>query len=54
MGMDCAPLLADLFLYTYDDILSLNNSRFGDYLHLIYPNELEEKATPDTQVCFLL
>ena len=28
--------------------LSLNNSRFGDYLHLIYPNELEVKDTTDT------
>ena len=23
-----------------NDVLSLNNSRFGDYLHRIYPNEL--------------
>ena len=23
-----------------DDVLSLNNSRFGDFLHRIYPNEL--------------
>ena len=29
--------------------LSLNNSRLGDYLHLIYPNELEVKDTTDTQ-----
>jgi hypothetical protein len=28
-----------------DDVLSLNNSRFGDYLHLIYPSELEVKDT---------
>lgn len=26
-----------------DYIFSLNNSRFGDYLHLIYPNVLEIK-----------
>ena len=32
-----------------DDVLSLNNSRFGDYLHRIYPNELEVKDTTDTQ-----
>jgi len=25
--------------------MSLNNSRFGDYLHHIYPNELEVKDT---------
>ena len=24
-----------------------NNSRFGDYLSLIYPNEIEAKNTPD-------
>jgi hypothetical protein len=27
----------------------MNNSRFGDYLYLIYPNELEVKDTTDTQ-----
>jgi hypothetical protein len=32
-----------------DDVLSLNNSRFGNYLHLIYPNKLEVKDTADTQ-----
>ena len=31
-----------------DDDLSLNNSRFGDYLHLIYQNKLEVKDTTDT------
>jgi hypothetical protein len=31
------------------DVLSLNNSRFGDYLHRIYLNELEVKDTNDTQ-----
>ena len=76
MGTNCAPLLADLFLYSYeadfiqgllkkkekklarsfnysfryiDDVLSLNNSRFIDYVHLIYPNELEIKDTTDTE-----
>ena len=75
MGTNCAPLLADLFLYSYeadfldgllkkkektlartfnfsfryiDDVLSLNNPRFGDFLHLIYPIELEIKDTTDT------
>ena len=75
MGTNCAPLLADLFLYSYeakflqgllqkkdkklaqsfnfsfryiDDVLSLNNPKFTDYLHLIYPNELEIKETTDT------
>jgi hypothetical protein len=30
-------------------MMSLNNSRFGDYLHRIYPNQLEVKDTTDTQ-----
>ena len=29
-------------------VLSLNNSQFGNYLHLLYPNELEVKDTTDT------
>ena len=33
-----------------DDVLSLNNSRFGDYLHHIYPHEHEVKYTTDTQM----
>ena len=38
------------FCYIHvDDVLSLNNSRFGNYLHLIYPNKLEVKDTADTQ-----
>jgi hypothetical protein len=75
MGTNCAPLLADLFLYSYeseflqnlvkdkkihearvfnftyryiDDVLSINNSRFAEFLQLIYPPELEIKETPDT------
>ena len=63
MGTNCAPLLVDLFLYSYesefiqsllrsdkkttaksfnftytciDDVLSLNNPNFGDYLEVIY------------------
>ena len=34
------------FLYI-DDVLLLENSQFGDYLHLIYPNEV--KDTTDTE-----
>ena len=76
MGTNCAPLLADLFLHSYeaefiegllqrkegklarsfnfsfryiDDDLSLNNPPFGDFLHLIYPKELEIKDTTDTE-----
>ena len=75
MGTNCAPLLADLFLYYFeadsmqellrkkdkklaisfnspfryiDDVLSLNNSKFGDYVERIYPIELEIKDTTDT------
>ena len=75
LGTKCAPLLADLFLYSYeaysiqgilrknekklarsfnfkfryiDDVLLLNNSRFGDFVDRIYPIELEIKDTTDT------
>jgi hypothetical protein len=44
--------LSKTFNYGYryiDDVLSLKNSRFGDYLQFIYPNELEVKDTTDTQ-----
>jgi hypothetical protein len=37
------------FTFRYiDDVLSLNNSRFGDFVDGIYPNELEIKDTIDT------
>ena len=75
MGTNCTPLLADLFLYSYeigfiqrllkknekklarsfnftfsytDDVLSLNNSRFGDFIDRIYPIELDIKDTTYT------
>ena len=75
MGTNCAPLLADLFLYSYeseflqklvkdkkihearafnftyryiDDVLSINNSRFAEFLPLTYAPELEVKETTDT------
>ena len=75
MGLTCTPLLADLFLYSYeadfmqglikinekklarssnvtfryiDDVFSLNNSRFGDFVDRIYPIELQIKDTTDT------
>ena len=68
MSTNCVPLLADLFLYSYeadfiqglhrkndnklprssnfmfpyiDDVISLSNSRFGDFVDRIYPIELE-------------
>ena len=31
-----------------DDVLSLNNSKFGDYVDRIYPIELKIKDTTDT------
>ena len=73
-GSLCAPLLTDLFLYSYeaefiqtliksgkrhlaksfnftygyiDDVLSINNPKFGDYIDIIYPVELEIKDTTD-------
>jgi hypothetical protein len=75
MDTNCAPLLADLFLYSHeadfiqrllkknekklvrsfnftfryiDDVLSLNNFSFGDFVDRIYPIELEIKDTKDT------
>jgi hypothetical protein len=71
----CAPLFADLFLYSYeagfiqgllkkskkklawslnftfryiDDVISLNDSKFGDFVDRIYPIELQIKDTTDT------
>ena len=31
-----------------DDVLSINNSRFAEFVPLIYPPELEVKETTDT------
>jgi hypothetical protein len=42
---------ARTFIFTYryiDDVLSINNSRFAEFLPLIYPPELEFKETTDT------
>jgi hypothetical protein len=42
---------ARVFNFTYryiDDVLSINNSRFAEFLPLIYPPELEVKETTDT------
>jgi hypothetical protein len=43
--------LARFFNFTFryiDDVLSLNNSRFGDFVDRIHPIELEIKNTSDT------
>ena len=72
MGTNCVPLLADIFLYSYeaeftqsllsagkkrlasqfnctyryiDDVLSINNPDFENYLGQMYPKELEIKDT---------
>ena len=37
-----------MFRYFLDDILSLNNSKFGDFVECIYPIELKIKDTTDT------
>ena len=36
-----------------DDVLSLNNSRFGDFVDLIYPIELKIKDNTYTARCFI-
>ena len=75
MGTNCAPLLADIFLYSYeadfiqsllstgkkhlasrfnltyryiDDVLSINNPEFENYLGRMYPAELEIKDTTES------
>ena len=44
--------LAKSFNFTYryiDDVFSLNNHTFSDYVYAIYPVELETKETTDDQ-----
>ena len=75
MGTNCAPLLADIFLYSYeadfiqsllstgkkhfasrfnlhyryiDDVLSINNPEFENYLGQMCPAELEIKDTTES------
>ena len=75
MGTNCAPLLADLFLYSYEaefiqsllstgrkrlasqfnstyryinDVLSINNPDFENYLGQMYPLRLEIKDMTET------
>ena len=75
MGTNCAPLLADIFLNSYeaeyiqsllstgrkqlasrfnftyryiDDVLSINNPEFENYLGQMYPVELEIKDTTES------
>jgi hypothetical protein len=47
-------MLARSFNFTFhyiDDVLSLNNFRFSDFVDRIYPIELEIKDTTDTDTC---
>ena len=81
MGTNSAPLLADLFLHTFeydfmvktmksditkaiqfsntfryiDDLFSINNVDFGNYISAIYPPELQltDTSTSSTEVCYL-
>ena len=75
MGTNCAPLLADIFLYSYEaeciqsllstrkkqlasqfnftyryieDVSSIDNPYFGNYLGQMYPAELEIKDTTES------
>ena len=74
MGTDCAPLVADLFLFSFefefmrtlirtdfsvarkfsktfryiDDLLTLNNPEFSNFIGHIYPQELELKKTTES------
>jgi hypothetical protein len=43
-------IAADIWkIYDFiDDVLSINNSRFAEFLPLIYPPEMEVKETTDT------
>ena len=83
MGTNGAPLLADIFLYSYeaefiqfllstdrkrlasqfnftyryiDDVLSINNPDFENFLGKMYPPELKIKDTTEREqhFCFLL
>jgi hypothetical protein len=42
------PLISRSAIYNVDDVLSLNNYRFGDFVDHIYPIELEIKDTTYT------
>ena len=63
MGTNCAPLLADLFLYSYEnefldklikegkrklDLISFNNKRFKEFISDIYPKELTISETTES------
>jgi len=51
MSTNCASILAGLFLYLYeadfiqDDVPSMSNSKFCDFVDHLYPVEIEIKDT---------
>jgi hypothetical protein len=51
MSTNCACILADLFLclseadFIQDDVLSISNSKFCDFVDHLYPVEIEIKDT---------
>ena len=67
MGTNSAPLLADLFLHTFeyyfmrttfryiDDLFNVNSDSFEEYISSIYPSEMVLKDTTmaSNEVCFL-
>ena len=65
MGTNCAPLVADLFLFCYerdfmmslsdDNILNINNVYFDNMVSQIYPSELllNKANASDTEAVFL-
>ena len=80
MGINCAPLLSDLFLYLYeadfiqgllmkieyiarsfkfrfrymDDVLSLNNFKFGDLVILLIAKQLHKLRPLTSLSCILM
>ena len=62
MGTNCAPLLANVFLYSYevgffrhltsrytDDLININKPRFKQFLKDIYPEELVVSETSESR-----
>ena len=66
MGTNCAPLVADLFMFCYerdfmksltkylDDLLNMDNIHFEHIVHRIYPAEyqLNKANASDTEAAF--
>ena len=53
-GIKTKKKLAVYFNLTYryiDDVLSINNDNFHNYVHLIYPDELAIKDTTESDRC---